>query len=406
MDLSGVNSDTIFKEYKDNIQLDLNDVSQSCIQEYADNQNISFSLSEHEKSDILIVGAGPAGLTLACILDKLHLSYIIVEKQETPNKISKATGIHRNTMRLLKQLDISDEIIASSVPLDGCINIKDHEIINTISFDQGSIYFDKNISIHQKDFEEIIASKIKNLIRRGVEFKSYEIKNGEVISCVEENNKLKTIVSKFLVGSDGANSIVRNQSNWRYDGITTEEKAFTFDSKVSNINLSNNNMYCFDTNGKRLIVVPLTDHYYKFSGRLYDDNCEITNLENIVQERSDINIITSSVSGLTCDHTKSRLSEKFTYKNVILIGDSAHTFFPAGGYGLNFAIEDAFALGWRLSNNSAAGLIEDYGLERRNLSLMFQDDAITKKLVSENMKTDDKNNSEIQAYIDSTVGIA
>ncbi len=73
-------------------------------------------------------------------------------------------------------------------------------------------------------------------------------------------------------------------------------------------------------------------------------------------------------------HTQSMLAETFGNERVVLIGDAAHTFFPAGGYGLNMAIEDAFCLSWRLKFTLMSYLPElilDYCTERREETAKF-----------------------------------
>ena len=144
---------------------------------------------------MLIVGAGPAGLTLGNILDKLGVDYLIIDKHPDISFATKATGLHRHSLRLLKQMGLAEDILKESILLNSCNNVKDFRLVNTTKFTQGKNYFDKNISIDQSKLEKILTKKISKRILRSHSLLSYIQCNNGISSEVIFNNK--TIVSLF-----------------------------------------------------------------------------------------------------------------------------------------------------------------------------------------------------------------
>jgi 2-polyprenyl-6-methoxyphenol hydroxylase-like FAD-dependent oxidoreductase len=349
------------------------------------------------KTDVLIVGAGPAGLTLALIFEKLGVDYILIEKHQIFNPYSKAVGIHRNSMRLLNQFGVAADLLPLAMPLNGCKNFKDLHFCSEIIFNQGQLSFDKNIAISQVDVHYMIIKRLKQEVLRGYDFLNYRHQDCQIISQVQYHDQSQQIVSKYLIGADGAASQVRSCAKIDYIGPVNKEKSFGFDAKIKS-ELQGNQMYSFDTAGKRLVVIALPNNIFKFSGYIYGDNCEQDNLKKVVQERSGIVIDADSIEGLGNFNTQSKIASKFVNGRVVLIGDAAHTFFPMGGYAINFAIEDAFALGWRLKTNFQQSAIENYGAERRILALQAQKDANLKKESAKKISLHRRKTCETQVY--------
>ena len=82
--------------------------------------------------EVLIVGAGPAGLTLGNILDKLGVDYLIIDKHPDISFATKATGLHRHSLRLLKQMGLAEDILKESILLNSCNNEMSDELYDAI----------------------------------------------------------------------------------------------------------------------------------------------------------------------------------------------------------------------------------------------------------------------------------
>lgn len=125
-------------------------------------------------------------------------------------------------------------------------------------------------------------------------------------------------------------------------------------------------------------------------------------LVSIVEHRSKILINPDSITGLSFYHTASRIATAFKDRRIFLIGDAAHLFFPAGGYGMNVALEDSFTLGWRLACTEAgvspSSVFDSFASERRANALEIQADATQKKAALERSALKPEDEKEEQIY--------
>lgn len=353
-----------------------------------------FSYGVPEDLDILIVGAGPAGLSLACACERDKLSYMVVEQNAAPTKLSKATGLHPNTMRYLEQLSVVEDILKEGCLLNENFILENGTLIKHIVFNHGQQPHEKNLSIAQSVLESILSSRIpKHRILYGTKLEAFS--QGATINTTLASLDGGTleVSCKFLIGADGGKSVVRHILGIPFPGTTTKELAFSFDVFLENPDsLKKESMYMFASEIGRVVFVPITkDHQYKISGQLPLDvvSPDLDYLEEIVFGRSGLRVKKDTVSNLTLYHTSSRLAETFQRENVFLMGDAAHLFYPAGGYGLNIAIDDAgylsHALLRRLKHDDAS-FLGNYTQSRRAFAEKVQKDAIAKRDQSMNSK--------------------
>jgi len=308
--------------------------------------------SSQDIIEVVIAGAGGAGLTLGSVLKSLNVNFTIIEPLKSITLFSKASGLHSNSLRLLSQIGLTLEMEKSSNELNASNVILNGKCTNRIEFQQGHYFFEKNISISQHKLESILENKIGSNIQRGHRVDGY-IEKDEYIECTVKNTEtevIKKIQCRYLIACDGARSSIRKALNYTFDGFTYETESFTFDAKILS-ELNHQEGYFFETNNERLILMPLEQgQMFKIYGRILADFSDDVrqDLVEIVKRRSGLDLDINSIQGFLRYRNSSRLANKFTSGRVVLIGDAAHLFEPYGGYGLNTAIEDAFTLAWRL----------------------------------------------------------
>ncbi len=320
------------------------------------NLNIVYS-NEIIVKDILIIGGGPAGLILAKTCEKEKLSYILIEKNMGPTTFSKATGLHSRTMRYLYKLELSEAILNNSIKLDKNIIMHNGQMLKKITFSHGKLPYEKNLSISQEKLESIIYKSLnkKNILydHKFIDYnKKSDIYIGKIID--KKTNLEKLVYSKFIVSAEGGHSSIRKKLNIPFKGETNPFKAFSFDAEIKNKEiLELYTMYIFSNKHGRLVIVPINDSKYKIAGMYLNSSHSLNNenLKNIVYNRSKLNINAKSIRGKVKYNTHSRIVHKMNHDRIILIGDAAHVFYPAGGYGLNIAIKEAYLLGNFLGKN-------------------------------------------------------
>jgi 2-polyprenyl-6-methoxyphenol hydroxylase-like FAD-dependent oxidoreductase len=306
--------------------------------------------------------------------------------------------VHKSTLKLLDKLGLIDKITKRSIKLNGNNLYVEGKLVQKIVFEQGRDLNDKNISIDQSILEEILQNNLTSSnkeIRWGKKLVSFEQSEDSITATVQDvvTGVMDLISARFLVAADGAKSTVRKEMGISFKGVTTPEISFTFDAKVITSFYIKNEMAMFTKGLDRLVVVPLPEDIYKFSGRVSDSWIQLhksnlyKQLATVVQERSDIEIDPQTIRGVSFYHTASRIATCIKDRRVFLIGDAAHVFFPAGGYGLNTAIEDAFSLAWRLNLVQKKifnrVILDDFSRERIENALQIQADSNQKKAESE-----------------------
>lgn len=355
---------------------------------------LSDRIIESQATSVLIVGAGPAGLMAAAILDAYNIKFKIIESKPKQQKYSKATGLHQTTLKLLKRLGILDNVITQAIELEGNNIYCDGEKINYIQFHQGNEDFDKNISLDQFILESILLNKlIEN--EKNVDFNKELIgihQNNNFISALIYNKEKKDyeeIQAKYIIAADGARSIVRNLLDSSFPGSGTGIINFTLDCESEENKLNHNQMYQFITKENRLVIVPIVGKdRFKFSGNIPVQGFDLLNkdfnlldnkLKKIIEERAGIKLVCDQLENLSFYKIHAKIADKFSSDRIFLIGDAAHTFSPAGGYGLNSGIEDAVNISWRLalieSNISEPNLASFYEQERKINTFLIDKDS-------------------------------
>lgn len=364
----------------------------------------------------LIVGAGPSGLCFANLLQKYRQKFVIIDAKSCVSSLSKATGIHRNTLKLLDKLNFVQDIAKDAIQLNGSIIHLDGKVVKEVTFEQGQDPNDKNLSINQANLERIFSQQISN-VKFDTKLVSFE-QSEEFVSAVVQRDSTSQevrIQAKYLIACDGAKSSIRKSVGIAFQGERTPEWSFTFDAQVKSTLVSHHHMLMFTKGVERLVLVPIPEGY-KFSGRVTDawhekqmsvNNPQTRGMElaQLVFQRSEIEVDVETISGFSFYHTASKVASSMQDRRVILLGDAAHVFFPAGGYGLNTAVEDTFCLAWRLSLAVDSvvhdSLLRSFCHERLKNALAIQEDSTQKKKAQE-LPTQNANASqkelETQAY--------
>jgi 2-polyprenyl-6-methoxyphenol hydroxylase-like FAD-dependent oxidoreductase len=295
-------------------------------------------------------------------------------------------------MNIFNHLGLAEQILVNGTRLDKNVIIHNGEVKTIINFQHGTRNYERNISISQQKLEETLTAPLrKNHILYNHEFitlcdNTEQGYYGIIKDCLTFRNT--TIKSKFIVAADGGKSLIRQKLGLTFDGQTTPERSFSFDARVLSP-LDSHTMYMFSKGivENRVIFVPISSNLYKISGRLATSTTEQIGeglLEELVFRCSGIQIDKKSIEGLLIYHTQSRISSKFSMKNAFLLGDAAHVFYPAGGYGLNLAVEDAFVLAQYfdayLKKQIQFHNLKDYEIKRKEVALRIQADATSKKM--------------------------
>lgn len=333
------------------------------------------------KTDVIIVGAGPTGLALACQFIRHGVAFVIFDKNETTTPHSKAIGVQARTLEIYEQIDLADKLIH-----EGAIAAKARMIVGGKV--RGEAVFGelgKGMSPypfvliveqgrHEKLLYDFIKSHGKDIFWR-TELENFtHDENGVSAKVKNANGEIETIEAKFLVGCDGAKSPVRHALGLAFEGSTFERMFYVADVEIDwNFShdagqaflLKHNLLAFFPMKGEKQwrIVGTFPEEFAKDEGDvLYEE------IEEQIKQDAALELDITKVNWFSTYKVHTRAVTRFSVGRCFLAGDSAHIHTPAGAQGMNTGIQDGYNLAWKLAavlkGKADEKLLETYNEER------------------------------------------
>jgi 2-polyprenyl-6-methoxyphenol hydroxylase-like FAD-dependent oxidoreductase len=315
---------------------------------------------------VVVVGAGPTGLWLACELALAGVDTLVVERAAEGGPHSKALGMHARTLEVLAMRGLAEEFLASGRPLP---NWHYAMLRSRLDLQQLRTAFPFMLAIPQARTEELLEERAAALgvrIRRGTAVTDLDQDADGVTLRLGGEEALR---AEYIVGCDGAGSTVRKAAGVGFPGSESPGSGF-----LGDVALDAPPPPGFGANNAEgaLIVAPLPDGRFRVTG--YDPNDQDDAEQTLDRLRATAVRIAGSDFGMRDPVWLSRFglaarqADRYRAGRVLLAGDAAHMHPPAGGVGLNAGIQDAMNLGWKLAavvqGRAGAGLLESYDAER------------------------------------------
>src|SRR5262249_33632577 len=180
-------------------------------------------------TDVLIIGAGPTGLSLACQLIQYGIDFIIVEKNEAITPYSKAIGVHARTLEIFDQIGLADEAVAQGTLAQRARLLIDGEVRGELQFGdvgRGMSPFPFVLMLEQSKTERLLYDYLQNHqkdVRWRTELQSFsQDANGVAAQIKTGDDAIQTITARYIVGCDGPRSLVRHGLGLTFEGSTFE----------------------------------------------------------------------------------------------------------------------------------------------------------------------------------------
>ena len=332
---------------------------------------------------VLIVGAGPTGLTLACELARRGVSFRLIEAVPGPQPGSRGKGIQPRTLEVFHDLGIVDRVLANgrlAMPIrstapDGTVR----EIVTESLDDRPDVPYSATLITPEWRVEEALRLRLMELggtVEFGTAFRSFDQSNESVAAAVVKCGAIETIHARWLVGCDGGHSTVRKQAGISFEGETREEvRMIVADVEVDGLDRDAWHMWSHQQGMVALCPLPSTRLFQLQAGIAPTDNPELSlaNMQTILERlsgRTDIRLHEPAWSSLW--RANIRLVDRYREGRAFLAGDAAHIHSPAGGQGMNTGIQDAHNLGWKLAavaEGAPEALLDSYEIERRPVAV-------------------------------------
>ena len=345
------------------------------------------------RTDVLIVGAGPTGLTAATLLARYGVDFRIIDKNAEAAEKSKALGVQARTLELWDKLGLADGAIERGQALQAL------NLITKGTIDKGGKAFitlgrdGKEISpypyllIHEQnktekmlldDLSDHTGPKGAYGVERSTEIVSLTPAQDKVTVVLRhEDGQPETVEAKWLIAADGASSFVRKTLDLEFDGATYADPLFVADVDLE-WSLPRDRFYVQVPRQGMLTFFPMrgngySDNQYRIIARIpkaLEDRDALTgeDIQQILDQHSVVKANITATRWVSKYRIHRRMTKEFRVGRVFLAGDAAHIHSPAGGQGMNTGIQDAWNLAWKLAlvvkGQAAEKLLESYEPER------------------------------------------
>ena len=352
-------------------------------------------------SDVLIVGAGPTGLTLAIDLGRRGIRCTLIEQKAEPAFLPKMERINARSMEIYRRMGLSEKIRAAGLradcPMDVYIvlSLTQRPLLHlaypsvaqaqaqTRATNDGTLPLEPYQLISQYTLEPLLKSVAEGIpavnVRFGCEFLSLR-QDAEGVTARVRNTKPgekgdeEEIRAAYLVGCDGGASLVRKELDIDLSGegnlLTFRQALFRCDELFAKLPIGNGpgtgrHYHVADDKATFLIMQDSTRHWTLHSMRDSDEEMKLA-FERTVG-------IPVAYGMLSCAPWRQNLllADRYGKDRVFVAGDAAHLVIPTGGLGMNSGVGDAIDLSWKLAATLAGWggpkLLKSYEIERRQI---------------------------------------
>jgi 2-polyprenyl-6-methoxyphenol hydroxylase-like FAD-dependent oxidoreductase len=333
-------------------------------------------------TQVLIVGAGAAGLMLAIDLARRGVDFQLIEQAAQPFHGSRGKGIQPRTQEVLEDLGLLDRLMATGGPYppqrhhaaDGSFTETGFETSPPTPAEphQGPLMVPQFLT--EAVMRERLA-ELGHVPRYGCALVDFEQDEGGVTArvAVGEGLPQQRIRARYLVGADGGRSDVRKQLGIDFPGKTLGVRAVVADVTLTGLPRDAWHQFNDGSMERQLALCPLAGTaLFQLQAPVPlegEVDLGVDGLNAMVKDRAgrdDIRI--EAVSWASAYNMNARLADRYRVGRVFLVGDAAHIHPPTGGQGLNTSVQDAYNLGWKLGavlRGAPEALLDTYEEERR-----------------------------------------
>lgn len=337
--------------------------------------------------DVLVVGAGPTGLTAAAEALRHGLSVRIVDRKAIRGAFSKALVVHARTLEIFETMGIVDNILAEGIPF-AALNARStsHRVtrVDLLGLQWGDTAYPYWLSLPQHSTERVLEANVERLggaVEWSTTLLGLEDRGSHVEATLSEEGAAETTRARWVIGCDGGQSTVRTQAGIRLER-TGAGAAFLLADVKTTLDLAEDEGYLHLAPEGLLIIVPMPE-----TGRwrliahmptpldVPASAIGATHLDDVIRQRTGLEFGSHDVSWTSQFNLSHGVANRFRNGRVFLAGDAAHVHSPVGGQGLNTGVQDAHNLIWKLalarqlSASAAEELVASYETERRGTAL-------------------------------------
>ncbi|MDQ2723339.1 MAG: FAD-dependent monooxygenase [Actinomycetota bacterium] len=346
-------------------------------------------------TEVLVVGGGPVGLTAAVELRRRAVEVMVIDRLLAPAPYAKAVGVQPRTVELWDAAGLARRALDAAVTMRGQLTFVDGAQTSRLELqlpDDVPYHF---VALPQYETERVLAEALAGhgtRVGRGVELVRFTQDADMVTSTVHDDGGQRTVTSRYLIGADGAHSVVRKGLGLTFDGDAFAEEYMLADVEVDwdmptgygirashqTDGVTDDVLVCIPLPGtKRYRISMLVPDELSTKGTAADGIAhgleggaapQLHHIQAVLDRLSPEPVTASNLRWSSVFRISHRLVDRYGVGRVFVAGDAAHIHPPTGAQGMNTGVQDAYNLGWKLAlavhGSAADGLLESYQAER------------------------------------------
>ncbi|CRG84550.1 hypothetical protein PISL3812_01819 [Talaromyces islandicus] len=336
-------------------------------------------------ANVIIAGAGPVGLFLACELAAADVSVLVLERDVGPDSPWKSgffgrRGIHRRAVEALYRRGLLEKVVGPNRPPV----FKKTEGFQFGGHFAGIMLNSNNIDFSQWDYQlqgptfnggATTLEKMQTALLERAQSLGVQVLWGMPVSQVKDEGESVKVwagdqcfEAQWLVGCDGGRSTVRKVADFKFEGTEPELVGYAVQSQLENQELLSSG-FCHTNKGMYVNAGP--GHVFAIDfDTSFDRSQPVTaeHFQTVLRRVSGSDVTVKSVELASTFTDRAKMVTEYRKGRILLAGDSAHIHSPLGAQGMNAGIGDAINLGWKLAatikGNAPPGLLDTYHSER------------------------------------------
>lgn len=332
---------------------------------------------------VLVVGAGPTGLTVAVSLWQQGVPCRVIDKLLEPSDKSKALAIHARSLEMFEIMGLADKMVGQGNICGGFSMYTGKTRLARVSTADVDSPFPYILMLSQAEIERILTAKLESLggkIERGVELTAMsEVKEAVSVTLNHSNGEEETATYSWVVGCDGAHSKVRKLLNLTFEGSAYEEQFGLADIDIDS-GIAEDEVTTFFHEDGALVFFPMGNGRFRTLANVEEatvsgDAPSREFMQALLDKRGPGNVKIEKTYWLAWFRIHRRSVGKYRVGRAFVAGDAAHIHSPVGGQGMNTGMQDGHNLAWKLAmvvrGEADEKLLDSYEEERHPIGQML-----------------------------------
>jgi 2-polyprenyl-6-methoxyphenol hydroxylase-like FAD-dependent oxidoreductase len=317
------------------------------------------------ETDVLVVGAGPAGLAASAVLSARGIDHLTVDPHPLDATTSRAAVVHARTLEVLDGIGVADRLVERGVVVP-TFTVRDRDsVLVRVGFEDLPTRYPYTLMVPQVVTEQVLAQRLTELggeVHAGWRLDRFDrfdpgdttadpAAGGVVAELLDDRGERATVRARWVVGADGMHSTVRTQAGIAFAGEAYPQSFVLADVRMD-WTLPDDEVQLFFSPAGLVVVAPLPGGHHRVVATV-DEAPPAPDAEFVSALLRDRGPSAPAriheVAWGSRFRVHHRLAQTYRRGPVFLAGDAAHVHSPAGGQGMNIGIQDAVDLGERLA---------------------------------------------------------